>query len=717
MIAAARQKLAQFISPAQRLQEPIDFGPGHQGRFFGTGVGSNQAASDVLLRENIGVSGMATRALANRIASLNPQVKVSTRRSEGTLEDEVLDDHILKLLLDRPHPNYSRFQLLWLAASHIVTVGEAYWLKIRNRLRVPMMLQPMPPKNVAPIVDGGIITGYVVSDGSARSIELAADEVVRMWFPDPETMFSAEGYLGPNAAVADAQKFATQHLRAHYQDDATPATILKAGPDATDPDAGQQERFQKGWQKKYLKTSGTHRGLPTFLPPGWDVVFSAIASGADVTPLLEHWQSNQLMNFGVPMSVLGRVVSGDRSSAETNQFVMDLHSVLPIVTMMADAMSHQLAPDFDPSIWVEFEEFVSADKIHELAREKQDIEKKIRSPQQILTDRGGDPEAAPWGELPPGTISDSPYTGEERDFGFGGGESVSDLDDPDEGTDDEIELDPDAESPRTRSIREHAASNWTKPLSMARVLRREKKFTPPFGRALRRVFSAQKKSVIAKLNEFTGRSRAIPVDPSALFDSDDWDELFNSETLSVREAAYLSAAQESLALLGIDAEFIFTDAVTQAIRLQGAQMVKLVNQTTSKRIRKALVQALESTTEEGESLKQLTKDIDEIFKGRRRNSATIARTEMHRSTQSAQLEAFVQADVPFKTWLDARDSNVRETHFQELILPARRNEDFILPSGARAQFPSDSRLPPEEAINCRCDAAPVFGTEDGVIVG
>jgi uncharacterized protein with gpF-like domain len=146
-------------------------------------------------------------------------------------------------------------------------------------------------------------------------------------------------------------------------------------------------------------------------------------------------------------------------------------------------------------------------------------------------------------------------------------------------------------------------------------------------------------------------------------------------------------------------------------------MVKLVNQTTSRRIRKALVQALESTTEEGETLKSLTNNIDEIFKGRRRNSATIARTEMHRATQSGQLESFVQADVPFKTWLDARDSNVRETHFQELILPARRNEDFILPSGARAQFPSDSRLPPEEAINCRCDAAPVFGTEDGVLGG
>jgi hypothetical protein len=382
---------------------------------------------------------------------------------------------------------------------------------------------------------------------------------------------------------------------------------------------------------------------------------------------------------------------------------------------MSEAMTLQLAGDFDANIGVEFEEFVSADKQFELQREAQDLTLKIKTVKQVLEQRGDDPEDATWGDLPIGTLADTPYTGEEREFPMFGGESLSDLDEPDDEPDDD-EGEPMPEPPRKRASRDLAETMWTKPLSIARVLEREKRFTPPFSRALRRVFKKQHDDVKAKLALYPRGHRALP-SAEILFDPADWGDLFDLETQAIRERAYLLAAAESLQLLGIFEEFSFSDAVAQELRLQGAQMVKLLNTTTEKRIRKALREALESNQEEGESLKQLTKAIDEIFKGRRRNTATIARTEMHRASQAGQIEAFVQAEVPFKTWLDARDSNVRETHFQEGILPVPLKADFILPSGWRAQYPSDSRLPPEESINCRCDAAPVFGIGDEQPVG
>ena len=720
MIAtAARQKLAAWISPKARADNPIDFGPGYTSKFFGSGLGSNQPDADTLLRESLGVSAMATRAIANRIGSLDPQVKISMRDTAGTLNDEVLDDHILKQLLDRPHPNYSRFQMMWLTANHIVTTGEAYWLKVRNRLRLPMMLQPMPPSKVSPQVEGGVISGYVVQDGKGNSTPLALDDVVRFWFPDPETMYSAEGYLAPNGTVADSQKFSGQHLRSHYQNDATPPIILQAGAEATDPTDAQLERFQAAWIRKYGNRAGSHRGVPAFLPNGWQAIFAAVASGADVTPLLEHWQSNQLMNFGVPASVLGRVISGDRSAAETNQFVMDLHTITPIAVMISDALTLQLAPDFDKQLWVEFDEFVSADKRFELEREAQDLTLKIKTVKQVLEQRGDDPEPATWGELPVGTLADTPYTGEERDFGGGfggfgggGGESTSDLEEPD---DDEPAPDDLPDAPRTRSSREMAALHWSKPVSAVRILQREKKFTPVFARALRGVFKKQHEATKKNLSAY--RARTLPSDSELLFDPRGWGDLFDLATQAIRERAYLEAASESLNLLGILDEFFFSDAVAQDLRLQGADMVKLVNQTTAARIRKELKAALAENKTEGETLKQLEKAIDEIFKGRRKNSATIARTEMHRSSQAGQLEAFRQAQVPFKTWLDARDSNVRETHFQEGILPVPREGLFTLPSGHRCNYPGDSMLPAGESINCRCDAAPVYGIGDEVAGG
>ena len=119
-----RERLPAWLGGKQRAAgPPIEW---HQPNteWFGPGLG-NQPSHDTLLKENIGVPDRATRAIANRLSTLNPQIKISRRETGGTETDEILDDHPLKALLDRPHPNLSRAQLLRLTTQWIVTVGEA----------------------------------------------------------------------------------------------------------------------------------------------------------------------------------------------------------------------------------------------------------------------------------------------------------------------------------------------------------------------------------------------------------------------------------------------------------------------------------------------------------------------------------------------------------------------------------------------------------------
>lgn len=728
MIAAARERVADWIAPGRhvRREDPIEFESGFSSKFFGGGLGGNQPSTRLLLKESQGVGDMATRAIANRMGSLNPLVKQTMRQSEGTLKDEILDDHQLKVLLDRPHPNYTRRQMFRLTTQHVVTAGEAYWLKIRNQLRVPFMLQPMPPASVAPRIEGGLITGYWVQDGSGESIAIDANEVIRFWWVDPESLVTAEGYLAPNSTTSDAHLFASQHLRSHYQWDATPNVILKAGPDAVKPDQKQWREFRKDWLSKYHRRKGKSRGVPAALPFGWDAILTALTSGADITPLLEHWTSNELMNMGVPPSILGRVVSGDRSSAETNQFVFDLHTVTPIADMMADALTLQLAGDFDDAIFVAFEEFVSQDKEFNLLREGQDLDKKVRTAQQILIARGEDPDLAPWGGLPVGSIADTPYTGEERELpGFT--ESIDDLDEPedlDEPLDDEdLEPDDDEGDDRSRRTARRASIDpnlFSKTISNARVMRREKKFTPAFTKQMRAIFNRQLEEVLDNLEDLLEdgvlRTRASAADiADGLFDETGWGPLFNTRTEPLRKKATLFAAREGMTLVGLEAtDFIFTEQVAAKLTAHQARFVSVVNETTKLRIQKAVTRNLVTGVQEGLGSKQIakliTKSMKSVFKTRRNNAVTIARTEMHRATQTGQLDAFAQADVPFKRWIDAADNDVRETHIEGLISPVRFEDDFLLPSGEVAAHPNDPRLSAGESINCRCDVAPEFET-------
>jgi hypothetical protein len=728
MIAELRQKFGAWIGGFRAA--PISFAPEQTGMYYGTGLASNQPSKEALLRENIGISDIAIRAIANRLSSLNPQVKVSRRQSDGTLTDEVLDDHVLKMLLDHPHEDFTRKQMLRLLGQYIPATGEGYWLKVNNGFGVPAMLQPMPPQHVDPVIKRGMIDGYTIRDGKGQVHRISKSEVVRFWFPDPETLYEAEGYLGPNAIVTDALKFASEHLRSHYQNDATPGVILKAGGDAASPNDPQWERWQQDWARKYHNRSGQKRGLPAMLPTGWDAIQMALRSGADITPLLEHWQQNQLMNFGTPQSVLGRVVSGDRSSAETNDWVFDKHAVKPIADMISDALTSQLAADFDPKIWVEFEEFVAEDKEFNLKQEAQDLTLKVRSGQQVIEDRGGDPERAPWAEVPVGTVAETPYTGEEVDVMVD--DDPSALFDPDE---DGAEEDGEGRIDRTPGasrgeIAQHSAitkarsEHFSPEAEWKRVLARERKWRPKFERALKGIFNMQRKEALKRLKAIApdeDRSRA-PVSVADLFDPEAWDRLFEVRIDPIRKAAYIDAAAEALHGIGVSQTFEFTPLVSKRLNDYGASLVKFSSETTAKRLQRDIAKALSTVAEEGQGvgaaakeINALAKAVNETFGGRRRAAATIARTELLRATQNAQIESFAQSGVvEFKRWNDNRDNDVRDSHYGSLIPAVKTQQPFTLANGNTAMHPGDSALPPADSINCRCFVTPEFDDPEGL---
>jgi hypothetical protein len=162
-----RDYLPTWLGGKRASTDPIAF---HSDSYvnFGPGIG-NQPTHDVLLRESLGIADTATRAIANRVSTLNPLVKVRRRVRDGTTVEETLDDHVLKERLDRPHPNFSRAQLFRLTAQWIVTVGEAYWLKVGNGFDQPIEFHPAPPGKMTPLVQLGVVTGRQADRAGRRS--------------------------------------------------------------------------------------------------------------------------------------------------------------------------------------------------------------------------------------------------------------------------------------------------------------------------------------------------------------------------------------------------------------------------------------------------------------------------------------------------------------------------------------------------------------------
>jgi SPP1 gp7 family putative phage head morphogenesis protein len=681
-------------------------------RDFGPALG-NQPTPAALLSANVGVPDMATRAIANRMAALNPLVQVSRRGADGTMIDETLDDNALKLLLDRPHPNFTRAQLFRLSTQWIVTVGEANWLKVRSGLRTPVELHPIPPSQIVPLVRSNVVDSYRITTGDGRQQIWPASEVVRIFLPDPESPFAAEGYLAPNATTVDSHKYAGEHLKTHYQYDATPKTALEAGPDAEKFSDREERRFNFKWRKKYTRRTGTQVGVPALVPTGYKLIQLLMQSGADIRPLLEFWTDEQLMNFGVPKSILGKVVSGDRSSAETNQFVFDLHTIEPLAMLISDAITLQLAPDFDASLHVEFEEFVSKDKEHVLKQEDQDLRTMVRSPDMVRQDRGWD--KVPWGERPVATLGQVAYDPD----------GVIDLDEDDEGA---IEDNDDSDDERSRAGRAPltpACARGKDPFPARaaffeperiwrRQIRREKKFVPAMLRANRSIFRKQRDDVLKNLEEKYGERglTRVDVDVSDLFDYTDWYKVYRKTTEPIRKAAFVEATAETLDGLGVGSDFTFTDEMAKTLKKQGAQYMKEVGKTTKRRIARQLAEG----AAEGESIDKIAKRIEGVFKVRRKDARTIARNEVLKANSQAQLTAFdTSGVVEKKEWNDSMDDAVRDNHayMQERVVEI--NDPFVLGDGELADAPRigyrGSMMSAGNAINCRCFMAPLMGDE------
>jgi len=674
----------------ERIDAPINFF-GHTSQRLPASSLGIQPDKGQLLREVKGWAWIAGSAIARRIRGIPMEVFVRRKMAEGHVEDELLQDHILKAVLDKPNPVFSGGQMRWLVAWHMIQTGEAYWQKIRDGVGVVREFWPLPPQNVDPVPNEmDVIGGYMVTTGKGEQIYLQREDVVRFWNPDPYSLYSSIGTLGPMSMEWDATRYMEEHLFSHFQNDASPRVVITGREGAVAPTNTQKADFNNRWKHQFNRRDGSYVGVPAFIPSGFDVQELSSGGAQELVPLQDSRKTQFMMAYGVPPSIVGDVVDANRAAAETNYYVFDRNTVQPLYDVISEAITEQSAkPDYDEKLLVKAEDFVSPDKDFNLRQEAQDLATGTRSVQQVIRDRGGDPDEASWGELPILSAGMAPYTGDDL---MG--------DEPnEEGAVSFEEEDPEdlrhAAEPREDRGVDHVRQLWT------RVVQNEKKYTSKMQGAMLRIFEEQRKDVIRILNN--DRSRADAFNPR----NPKWKKLFDKQFQPIRSELFVSTAEASMELVNPDEAFTLTKAASRVVERQGIVMARDVNRATLKKVQRQVSQAAAN----GEGIGELTKRVNKIFKNRKR-ARTIARTELLKASQAGQLEGFRKSGVvEYVEWNTALDGDVRDSHAS--VSPTRvvLGEDFMLGSGAAAEYPGDPRLDASDVVNCRCFTSPVVEDE------
>lgn len=163
----------------------------------------------------------------------------------------------------------------------------------------------------------------------------------------------------------------------------------------------------------------------------------------------------------------------------------------------------------------------------------------------------------------------------------------------------------------------------------------------------------------------------------------------------------LTFGEAQAALLGTN--WVPTDPIIDVWldERMGTKITSITSETTKSQVRATLAQGIRAN----ESIDDLTKRIQKIYKAKRKNHArTIARTESVAAANNGNLIAMKQAGVEEKMWISSRDQIVRETHAIGSGMDGqivKLNAMFVSPSGATGLIPGEMSTAAEN-VNCRC---------------
>ena len=140
----------------------------------------------------------------------------------------------------------------------------------------------------------------------------------------------------------------------------------------------------------------------------------------------------------------------------------------------------------------------------------------------------------------------------------------------------------------------------------------------------------------------------------------------------------------------------------------GLNLAKDIDDTTKKKLRKALSESIE----EGEDLKKrvakLIEVSDEMFaEDKKWRAELIARTESCTTMNAGALELYKSEGIQYKEWISVQDDRTRDAHLlmDGVVVPV--TDKFEVPAtsqseGAFMEYAGDPSAPAGQTCNCRC---------------
>lgn len=649
-------------------------------------------------------------ATALAIASTKPTLKIY-KRVGGEVEE--VEDEDINRLIEKPNPFLSSRELRQITIINLAVTGNAIWNSVGTRedgiideSNPPVELWWIKPEQIEIETDKEqFIKAYKFKASSTSKEErIDPSAVIHFKLPNPDSYFWGLGMLQPSKNSAIMEFNAITYNKNFMSNDATPYGLFDF---PNKPTKEQLKQFRKMINQTHK--GGKKAGKFGFTYGG--INYKEVGKTPKDAQYIEMRKMNReeiLACMGVPPSVVGLLEYANYSNMEVQQKKFWQDAVIPLLDLVADKLTLNLAPYFSKDYFFAFDysdiKVLQEDEELKTKVAQSLIEHGVKTPNQIRKEMynaepyvGGDKYWMKFGLTEVG--ADSGDTGKAK-----------------KALPEKVETKEEEEPAEDRDL-----SFWQDPtrkkLLWKNFVKRVEAKEGAFADKAQEYLELQ----ADKVKEYLSGMRDIEsINLDKIFDVEKEIEAyldkfrlryFNSFA-EAGEAGFLATQGK---LYDPDVKQIFKDEEGFLLTPEHEQAIeKLIMESganINKRTLKKIVEMIEEGAREKWTVEELTKNIHEKLRGFSiTRSRTIARTETAKVENYGQVEGYKQSKfVELKGWLCSFVPDSRKSHQQADVEysenPIPLNEDFRLSSGATMQYPGGSGIAGED-INCLCSTYP-----------
>ena len=373
---------------------------------------------------------IAANVIGNRMAEIPIRLSEVTQEADGTEERVPVVAHPLYDTLrsggrTRPNPTTHSFNFRKLTSIDLELVGNAFWLKVRDKLGIPREYWRLRPDRIVAILDKhtGLIEGWAWIGRSQGETKIyLANDVVHFKYPSP----IEDPYWGWSPLRAVTWAFDTDQANQMYQ-----TKFFESGAQLGYIIAAKGEVDQDTAQAILDRFNARHQGLDTMWQPvvigGDATILPAQALNKDLQSL-ELWDKTRdilLATYGVPLTKVGLANDVNLSNAQALDVTFNRETIRPRLLNVEETIESDLLPDFPQppaGRWLDFDfdNPVPGDRDFELEEDTQLVKAGIRTADEVREKRGDKPFGSSYGgkvQVPLGVTLVDPLQGGQETFG------------------------------------------------------------------------------------------------------------------------------------------------------------------------------------------------------------------------------------------------------------------------------------------------------------